>query len=222
VNGSLADGSLVPRAAPAFAARARSGHVGSLGAAGSRTAGEEAARPLADDRSGGTIHNHAVVHDGDAIGDLAAEAHLVVVRRHRHALCARPHDGDDVGDDLQIQRRRRLVESISSRLAARAPAIATWKRQCADHSDCAASAPRTRYGVPPPGLASATTRNEQSGRLSCGRLLVVGGRRVRRASGNARSSVKQRASRRPASGGIAPASAYEWPPAPPDAPLAAN
>ncbi len=30
---------------------------------------------------------------------------------HRHALCARPDDGDDVADDLQIQRRRRASKA---------------------------------------------------------------------------------------------------------------
>jgi hypothetical protein len=68
-------------------------HVASLAAAGSRTRAKKrharsCALPMT--RSGGTSHHHAVIHEGDAAGDVVPEAHLVVGRLHRRALCARP------------------------------------------------------------------------------------------------------------------------------------
>ena len=58
----------------------------------------------------------AVVHEDDAVGDLAGEAHLVRHDDHRHAGLGQPPDHrQHLADQLGIERRGRLVEQHQPR-----------------------------------------------------------------------------------------------------------
>ena len=51
------------------------------------------------------------VHEHDAVGDVHREVHLVGDDEHRHAGAGeRSHHVEDAGDELRVERRRRLVE----------------------------------------------------------------------------------------------------------------
>ena len=53
----------------------------------------------------------ALVHEHDAVGDVHREVHLVGDDEHRHAGGGeRSHHVEDPGDELGVERRRRLVE----------------------------------------------------------------------------------------------------------------
>src|SRR5215217_4202814 len=57
------------------------------------------------------LHDHALVHEDDPVGDLAGEAHFVGDDQHGHALDGQlAHDGEHVADQLWVQRRGGLVE----------------------------------------------------------------------------------------------------------------
>src|SRR5437899_2826656 len=57
------------------------------------------------------LHDHALVHEDDAVGDLAGEAHLVGDHDHGHALAGEvEHDVEHLVDDLGIERAGGLVE----------------------------------------------------------------------------------------------------------------
>ena len=60
-------------------------------------------RALLDDDAG--------IHEDDAVGDLAGEAHLVGDHDHRHAALGEvAHDLEHLADQLRVERARRLVE----------------------------------------------------------------------------------------------------------------
>src|SRR5712691_5874305 len=57
------------------------------------------------------LHDHALVHEDDAVGDLAGEAHLVGDDDHGHALAGEvQHDVEHFVDDFGIERAGGLVE----------------------------------------------------------------------------------------------------------------
>ena len=57
------------------------------------------------------------IHEDDPRADLAGELHLVGHHQHRHALDGElADDGEDLADELGIERRGRLVEQHQHRL----------------------------------------------------------------------------------------------------------
>ena len=65
----------------------------------------------------GGLEDAAGVHEPDAVGDFAREAHLVGDAHHRHAVAGQAaHDGQHLADHLGIERAGRLVEQHRGRL----------------------------------------------------------------------------------------------------------
>jgi hypothetical protein len=62
-------------------------------------------------RSGGTIHHHAVVHEGNAIGDLAAEAHLGTTSIYLQGI-----DPEEVIASVHMRRAPMMSASAGLRL----------------------------------------------------------------------------------------------------------
>ena len=63
------------------------------------------------------LEDAAGVHEPDAVGDFAREAHLVGDAHHRHALGGEAaHDGQHLADHLGVERAGRLVEQHRRRL----------------------------------------------------------------------------------------------------------
>ena len=66
----------------------------------------------------------AGVHDGDAVGGLGDDAHVVGHQHHRRAVVAAQtlQQGDDLRLDRDVERGRRLVGDDEARDRRRAPA----------------------------------------------------------------------------------------------------
>ena len=57
------------------------------------------------------LDDPAFVHEHDPVGDVHREVHLVGDDEHRHPGGGeRPHHVEDAGDELGVERGRRLVE----------------------------------------------------------------------------------------------------------------
>ena len=57
------------------------------------------------------LDDNAAVHEDDAIGHVAGEAHLVRDHDHRHAAARELlHDTQDIAHELGVERTRRLIE----------------------------------------------------------------------------------------------------------------
>src|SRR4051812_16910384 len=70
----------------------------------------------------GLFDHAALVHENNAVGDLAGKTHLVGDADHRHTfLCQRNHRVEHLLDHLRIKRRRRLVEQHDHRIHAERP-----------------------------------------------------------------------------------------------------
>ena len=78
---------------------------------------------IAEHLGGGTrLADPAVVQEGDAIGDLARETHLVRDHDHRHAVGGQlTHHAEHLADQLGIERRGGLVEQDRARLHGQGP-----------------------------------------------------------------------------------------------------
>ena len=75
------------------------------------------ARRAQDLRRRTLFHDHSAVHEHDLVRHFAREADLVRDDHHRHAvLCERAHHGQDLADQLGIERGGRLVEQHHARL----------------------------------------------------------------------------------------------------------
>ena len=60
---------------------------------------------------GALLHDHAVGHEDDLIGDLAGECHLVSHHDHGHALVSKvAHNTQNLADHLRVERTGRLVK----------------------------------------------------------------------------------------------------------------
>ena len=73
-------------------------------------------------RRSGVLDDPPLVHEDDAVGDLAREAHLVRDDDHRHAVLRQPdHDVEHLVDHLGVERRGRLVEQHGDRIHGQRP-----------------------------------------------------------------------------------------------------
>ena len=78
---------------------------------------------VVDDLLGVTLlDDDPAVHEDHSVGDIAREGHLVGDDDHRHPLLGQlPHDGQDLADQLGVERRRRLVEEHQLRSHRQSP-----------------------------------------------------------------------------------------------------
>ena len=68
-------------------------------------------------RRAALLDDPALVHEDDAVADLAGELHLVRDDEHRHPLAREvAHDDEHLADELRVERRRDLVEEHHVRL----------------------------------------------------------------------------------------------------------
>ena len=67
---------------------------------------------------GGTLlHDHAIGHEHDLIGDLAGERHLVGHHDHGHTLIGKvAHNAQNLADHLRVERTGRLIEEHQVRV----------------------------------------------------------------------------------------------------------